>query len=99
MTAVAILSLAMGGPGPSGDLFSPDVLALRLRLLLVKKGMSQREVHDRLGLKGENFAFSCGTISHHAVTYYVGQSHTITVRFTLQGHSDYGFVEAKLERR
>lgn len=101
MGAIVVLVLATGGEsGSLLDRVLPETAIIRIRMLTIREGMSQEEVSRRLGLKDRIPSFSRFTISHHDSTYPIGETHSLTVGYSLKDGPGltYGLSEITLKR-
>jgi hypothetical protein len=77
----------------------PEPVAVRIRMLSLRDGMSGAEVVQRLGLKGRTPDYCASTVSNSTTVYSVGQTHRLRLDYSLlQGPGiSHGLRKATLE--
>ena len=84
MGAIATLVLVLGGePGLPIDRVLPEPVAIRIRMLGLREGMSVTEVRSRLGLKDRTADHIAATVSNSRIVYSVGQTHRLRLDYSL----------------
>jgi hypothetical protein len=84
MGIVTTLVLALGGDSgaPVGGVL-PEPVAIRIRMLGLREGMSATEVQNRLGLNGHAPDYFASTVSNSTTVYSVGQTHRFRLDYSL----------------
>jgi hypothetical protein len=86
MGIVTTLVLVLGGdPGSPLDRALPEPVAIRIRMLGLREGMSEGEVVRRLGLAGRIQKFGGSFAAATIASYAVGETHGLTLVFDVTG--------------
>ena len=98
MGVVTLLVLVVGGESGSPlDRVLPEPVVMRIRMLTLRKGMSDGEVVRRLGLRDRPADFRAATMSNSRAVYSIGRTHKLIVDYSLQGPGlSHGFNKATL---
>jgi hypothetical protein len=84
MGVVTLLVLTIGGASGSPlDRVVPEPVAMRIRMLSLRDGMSGAEVDRRLGLNDRLPGYFAATISNSTAMYSVGQTHQLRLDYSL----------------
>jgi hypothetical protein len=107
MVMGVILVLALAPDGVAGlplERILPEPVALRVRMLSLREGMSAAEVHRRLGLEDRMkgiYAYTvifASTVSHSYAIYPIGQTRRLRLDYALTGRGlSHGLTKATLE--
>ena len=98
MGVVVALALSIGGdPGLPLERVLPEPVAVRIRMLSLREGMSGAEVRRRLGLKDRPLTGYCSTVSTSIARFAVGRTHELTLVYSSSGLAPGTLSKATLE--
>src|SRR5262245_25252352 len=95
---VAAVLLTGGESATIVDRILPETVVLRIRMSTLRNGMSDDEVRRLLGLTNRLASSYRGTISHCRVTFSIGETHELTLDYSLKKGEGlvHGFTKATL---